>query len=427
MKRLVALVLAAASACARPAPAPRAAAPPSADRAAGALLSELLMGSSGPYSSPELERYVSRVGARVARALERRDPSWQFRVTDDPEPAAHALPGGTILISRGALAWLSSEAELAAVLAHELSHALMGHTSLDKSALPAHAAEAEARARALDGDEERQADALAVRWLARAGYDPRAVGSALAALRRGVVWDCERERARPDCADAHDAFDPHPAMTARLARVALAVESPRGELGRRRYLDAIDGLPLGGLDAVLQSGRFQTPGGLSFAVPEGFRPELSGHVLTAKSLGSELTIVRLHGRLFREAVWQSVRSSTYTSREVAGHRTLIGSFGDDAERRVAVLDDSPFVHVVAVSGAERDEHLERILGSVRPGPKSSPRLTIRGVTANEVTRFDQLLARRCPDTDPRLASALNGVAPGERVPRGRTLKCTRTK
>jgi len=389
-------------ACARPVPS---AGPPAKDPA-GEIFAELVMGSHGPLENERLERYVRAVGARVAP----RGNTWHFRITDDPQPAANALPGGSILVSRGALALLGSEAELAAVLAHELAHATRGHTALDKTALPAHGVDGAARAAALDADEERQADALAVELVARAGYDPRAVGRALDALHRGV-GDVE-----------HDPTDPHPPRAARLARVALVAGRGRGEEGRARYLGAIDGLPLGTDDAHLESGRFHAPGGLSFALPPGFRPELSGHVLTARALDAELTIVRFHGRFFREALLGAVRRSTFSSREVAGLRTLVGTLGDDAAHRVAVLDSSPFVYIIAASGSGRDEQVERVLASARAA-RVGPRLVLRiarapgGVSAS----------RLCPDTDPSLFERLNGFEANAVVSRGFSVKCTTTR
>lgn len=368
------------------------------------LLSELLMGSHGPYPDAKLEAYVASVGQRVTA----RGARLRFRVSDDPTPMAHSLPGNVVLVSRGALALLDSEAELAALLAHETAHAEMGHTDLRKTALPSDESSSE-----IDEDEERQADALAVKRVARAGYDPHAVGRALAALHRGVVHACQTERARDDCATAHDADDPHPALRARLARVAIAAGAGSGNVGRERFLAAIDGLSLGGSDAVLESGRFQLPGGLSFAVPREMTAEQSSHVMSAKGPGTALVIVRLHGRMFREALAKSVRSSTFVSRQVAGHPTLIGSLDGDQEYRLAVIDAAPFVHLVAVAGVAREELLERVLSSARPAPKR-PNLRLCIVTAARAAPLETL----CQGGDPALLRALNGrtdFARGERA------------
>ena len=81
----------------------------------------------GRYTSdPKLTDYVSSVGQNLARAADRRLP-YEFVIIDDSTPNAWALPGGKIAINRGLLLRLSSEAELAAVLSHEIVHAAARH------------------------------------------------------------------------------------------------------------------------------------------------------------------------------------------------------------------------------------------------------------------------------------------------------------
>ena len=81
----------------------------------------------GRYASdPQLTDYVSSVGQNLARAADRRLP-YEFVIIDDSTPNAWALPGGKIAINRGLLLRLSSEAELAAVLSHEIVHAAARH------------------------------------------------------------------------------------------------------------------------------------------------------------------------------------------------------------------------------------------------------------------------------------------------------------
>ena len=84
----------------------------------------------GPYTAdPELSEYVSKVGQRLARVSDRSLP-YEFIIIDDSTPNAWALPGGKIGINRGLLVRLNSEAELAAVLSHEIVHAAARHLSL---------------------------------------------------------------------------------------------------------------------------------------------------------------------------------------------------------------------------------------------------------------------------------------------------------
>lgn len=83
----------------------------------------------GPYTTdPELAEYVSRVGQRLARVSDRSLP-YEFVIIDDSTPNAWALPGGKIGINRGLLVRLNSEAELAAVLSHEIVHAAARHSA----------------------------------------------------------------------------------------------------------------------------------------------------------------------------------------------------------------------------------------------------------------------------------------------------------
>ncbi len=76
---------------------------------------------------PELTRYVNEVGQKLARVSDRSDLPYEFVVLNNSVPNAWALPGGKIAINRGLLLELGSEAELAAVLGHEIVHAAARH------------------------------------------------------------------------------------------------------------------------------------------------------------------------------------------------------------------------------------------------------------------------------------------------------------
>ncbi len=77
---------------------------------------------------PDLTRYVSEIGQRLARVADRSLP-YEFVIIDDSTPNAWALPGGKIAVNRGLLTKLNSEAELAAVLSHEIVHAAARHSA----------------------------------------------------------------------------------------------------------------------------------------------------------------------------------------------------------------------------------------------------------------------------------------------------------
>jgi len=83
---------------------------------------------------PQLESYVSQVGQRLARNARRKEElDFQFSIINSSIPNAWALPGGKIAINRGLLVEMESEAELAAVLGHEIVHADAAHSARAQS------------------------------------------------------------------------------------------------------------------------------------------------------------------------------------------------------------------------------------------------------------------------------------------------------
>jgi predicted Zn-dependent protease len=83
----------------------------------------------GLYQDANLQRYVDRVGQQLAKASHRPNLPWTFAVVDEPAVNAFALPGGYIYITRGILPFLQSEAELAAVMGHEVAHVDARHSA----------------------------------------------------------------------------------------------------------------------------------------------------------------------------------------------------------------------------------------------------------------------------------------------------------
>lgn len=87
-----------------------------------------VLASMGAYDDPELQRYVDQVGQRLARASERPNLPWTFTVIDDASVNAFAIPGGYVYLTRGILTHMSSEAEMAGVLGHEIGHITARHS-----------------------------------------------------------------------------------------------------------------------------------------------------------------------------------------------------------------------------------------------------------------------------------------------------------
>lgn len=83
----------------------------------------------GVYNDPQLQQYVDRIGQRLARASKRPGLPWAFAVVDEPAVNAFALPGGFVYLARGILPFLRDEAEMAAVLGHEVGHVDARHSA----------------------------------------------------------------------------------------------------------------------------------------------------------------------------------------------------------------------------------------------------------------------------------------------------------
>jgi predicted Zn-dependent protease len=82
----------------------------------------------GIYEDKDLNMYVNSIGQRMVPYSHRPNLQYHFSVLDTPVINAFAAPGGFIYVTRGILALMNSEAELAAVLGHEMGHVAARHS-----------------------------------------------------------------------------------------------------------------------------------------------------------------------------------------------------------------------------------------------------------------------------------------------------------
>ena len=216
----------------------------------------------GPaYRDPALQAYVDGVGQRLLQRSGITAPH-RFIVLDLPNANAHAV-SSYVFVTRGLLAGLDDEAELAAALSHEVSHLLQRHAAqraqarqgvLD-SAIEAAAATGSVtvgRSVAREGllalrrysrDQELEADRLGLALLVRAGYRGSAMANLIDKLRRQSQLEMQLMGEAPDAVDRRSASSTHPAPVERQkALLGLADVSAPGESGRDAYLKAIDGI-----------------------------------------------------------------------------------------------------------------------------------------------------------------------------------------
>ncbi|MFA6971187.1 MAG: M48 family metalloprotease [Gallionella sp.] len=222
------------------------------------------------YGSKALQDYVNGVGQRIAKQSHRSNLQYHFTVLDTPDINAFALPGGYVYITRGILAYLNSEAELAAVLGHEIGHVTARHGVRQQSAAQAanigmtiasifvpqiNTAGGSNLANLVGGallsgygrEHELEADRLGAEYLTRTAYDPQAIITVIGVLKNQELQDTQlakqegREPRR-----YHGVFASHPDNDTRLKQAVGEAEknvSPHAHFtGRREFLAATEGL-----------------------------------------------------------------------------------------------------------------------------------------------------------------------------------------
>lgn len=208
---------------------------------------------------PELSSYVSSVGRSVAAASERQLP-YEFVVLNNDIPNAWALPGGKIAVNRGLLVELDNEAELAAVLSHEVVHAAARHSAqqmergmlLQIGVIAAAAAASDSDYAGLatgagivgaqiinasySRDAELEADHYGMQYMKKAGYDP----SAAVSLQETFVRLSENRKSNW----LTGLFASHPPSEERVRNNRNMAQQlgGGGETGRPRYQQAIAGI-----------------------------------------------------------------------------------------------------------------------------------------------------------------------------------------
>jgi predicted Zn-dependent protease len=280
------------------------------------------------YGDVELQGYVQYVGEKVAANSHRPDLEYHFTVLDSPEVNAFALPGGYIYITRGLMAYLNTEGELAAVLGHEIGHVTARHAARQHSAsqltglgaaigtivgeafIPGISSmggqslvglAGTAMLRGYGRDHELEADRLGAEYLARSGYDPDAILQVIGVLKNQELFELKlaREEGRQPRI-YHGVFSTHPDSDTRLQEVVgyaykLEASSESTFIGRTEYLQRVDGMVYGeGADKGLLRGRDFYHGDMGFAVrfPERWPVQNLPDRLLASSAGS-LAVIQL--------------------------------------------------------------------------------------------------------------------------------------
>ena len=236
----------------------------------GETYDKMIRQQFGVVENEKLQRYVTEIGNKLLVNID--DPEFQFHFTvlDDPAINAFAVPGGYVYITRGMLAFVDNEAELAAVMGHEVGH-VIGHHSykqmqkslgdsllifagLGASVASGQSANATvawvAASQTLSQlnrlgygrDLEMQADEFGLLYSYDAGYDPRQMQKLFYTL---------QFKERVSGQEYHGFSATHPDTIERIGKIGEKAEiiANRGQkvllVKRQEYLDAVAGLPFG--------------------------------------------------------------------------------------------------------------------------------------------------------------------------------------
>jgi predicted Zn-dependent protease len=255
----------------------------------------------GLITDPALEAYVDSIGQRLAAHSPRKNLVHEFHVVDMVEPNAFALPGGHIYVSRGLLALVNSESELATVMGHEIGHVAARHSVTRQTAnvtlLPVRIATAlggwavgivsPGLGNVVSGvgnipgsvalakygrEQEREADRLGQDFAAEAGWDPKALSSFMHSLARETEL-------HGDDPDRFSFFQSHPTSPERsekaieyAAGLQIATGMP-APLPKRDLFGKLEGIVVGmnASEGVFIDNRFLQPDlGVGLVLPEGW-------------------------------------------------------------------------------------------------------------------------------------------------------------
>ena len=282
----------------------------------------------GVVKNARLQAYVNDVGQRLAKQSHRSQLQWTFTLLDSPEINAFALPGGYVYITRGIMAYMEDEADLAGVIGHEIGHVTARHgaqraTRQQNAGLGVLAASVlgallEAKGVAGAGqaasqvsqtaaagyvatygrEQELQADSLGAEYLSRTNYDPKNMINVINVLKNQERYAADQARAEGRAAPEQNSWlASHPSNDQRLQTITQLAAKYKGNYaddGRTRFLQAINGMDFGeGADQGVTRGRnfYHEPLGIALTAPAGWKIQNAADQLTLVNPAQDAALV----------------------------------------------------------------------------------------------------------------------------------------
>lgn len=427
------------------------------------------------YDDPELQAYVDRIGQEIARTSHRSDLKFTFSVVDSADINAFALPGGYIYITRGIMAYLNSEAELAGVLGHEVGHVTARHGVRQQSAQSVTgllgavvsagtggeynqliSAGSQALVSGYGRSHELEADRLGAEYLANTGRDPERMIEVVRVLKDQELFD--RELAAAEGREPrryHGVFATHPDNDTRLQEVVRAANrfvAGSTDDGKQRFLEMMDGVVFGGSEAegIIRGHAFyHLPMDLMVQAPKTWSIQNSPtkviFIRNDKTAYMELSVAALGKAQNAREVQQTLLGRAVTGRNVSadgmrGYESTVDipktPWGQPGKAVLTtwVRGDQAFTFMGTANSPER---LKQVLPDIREVAGSFKRLDARGKQLAKARRI-ALKRVKSGDSFERLADTdalgefaaqrlqlINGMYPDGPLVAGRTIKIVR--
>lgn len=407
----------------------------------GKELHEEMIKSVPLYQDEAINAYVNQVGQRVAAASDRTDIDYHFFVIDSPDINAFALPGGYIYVNRGLLYYLQNEAQLAAVLGHEIAHVTARHHVRQKSAktgrnigvvftailtgsstVASAASEwGNAAAAGYGREMELEADGFGAQYMQDAGYSPDAMIDVLSVLKSHERFSKQQARDYGrKLPSYHGVFSSHPSSDQRLLQaVADAKEqtndtSTKGELKAEAFRKETGGLIWGenhdriakatkeaqeaakAAESKQQQNRYiHNTLGFTIVFPDQWQTENKSSALISapenKSAHMQLTLARVDPRANFETVLRDTfsidllkQSEPLSQFGLRGHTGIIPGDQENSDQRVAILvhgNRAYLIEGVVTSPEDGINYDELFLTSIKTlqpvAPQAPARLTTK--------------------------------------------------
>ncbi len=403
---------------------------------------KILQQFGGPYNDPELQNYVKSLGNVLAASSELPNIKWTFTLLDSEVTNAFALPGGYVYVTRGLLSLAESEAQLAAVIGHEIGHvtarhgaqrsaqgtlatvgvvgaqilgAVLGGAQVGRAAGQLAGVGAQGYVASYSRRQEYEADTLGVRYTGRVGFDPYGMSGFLAKLNQEKNLMAKLRGQTPRGSSYLDTHPPTQERVARARGLASKVRVQNPIEARDVYLAKIDGMIWGdspdqgyARDGVFAHEKLN----IRYEVPDSFTLFNSAKNVTAFGPGGSIIVFDGEPKNYGGSMADYVRQTWAKSARLSGVEAIKvnGLEAGTATTRGNINGKTMDVRLLAIRGEDGSTFRLQFLSP--PNVTSSLRDNFRRTTYS----FRHLTAREKRDLGP-LRIRLYQVRSGDTVTR----------